>query len=136
MKKVSLLLKVAFTFLFACLISFNLVVNNASATGQFSKTCKDINIEGSILSASCKTIKGYYQETSINLDAYVGNLDGILSWGDHNFSLTCDNVALAQSLRGEYEVVGKCKTIAGDYNQTELALDAHIANINGNLKYE
>jgi hypothetical protein len=136
MKKVSLLLKVAFTFLFACLISFNLIVDNASATGQFSKTCDDINIEGSTLSATCQTIDGDYQETSINLDKYVGNLDGKLSWGDHDFSQTCENVAVAQSLKGEYQVAGKCKTKAGAYTQTELGLDARIANIDGNLQYE
>lgn len=44
MKKVWLLLRVAMVFLFAFVVSLNLVVDNAMATGEFSLSCDKNNI--------------------------------------------------------------------------------------------
>jgi len=138
MKKISLLLKVALTFLFAGIISFNLIVDRAMAKGNFSQTCFDVTINGSVLSAQCEKINGSYQPTSINLDAYIGNLNGVLSWGDRNFSLTCADAAVAQSLSTrQLELAAKCEKADGyTLNQSDISLDTHIANIDGTLKYE
>lgn len=139
MKKISLLLRIAFTFLFAVFLSFNLVVDQAKATGQFSQTCYDINISGSTLSATCEKADGYTpKDTSIDLDQYIGNLDGTLSWGDEKFSLTCENIGLAQLLSSRQLVLSaKCEKRDGiTYDQSDIELDDHIANIDGTLKYE
>nr|5K79_A Chain A, Cyanovirin-N domain protein [Gloeothece citriformis PCC 7424]5K79_B Chain B, Cyanovirin-N domain protein [Gloeothece citriformis PCC 7424] len=108
-------------------------------TGQFSKTCEDITLDGSTLSAFCQKADGYtLNETSINLDEEIGNLDGTLSWGDHNFSLTCDSIGLAQSLfTRTYVLAAECERRDGyTYIPTEIELDEHIANIDGTLTYE
>jgi len=139
MKKGMLILKVAFAFLFAFLVSFNLVVDQAMATGQFTKTCEEINISGSTLSATCQKADGYtLNDSSLNLDQYIGNLDGTLSWGDKDFSKTCENIALAQLLFNKQLVVtAQCEKKDGiSYEQSDIELDAHIANIDGTLKYE
>ncbi len=138
MKKISLLLKVAFTFLFAGIISLNLIVDQAMAKGNFSQTCYDVEINGAILSAQCEKINGSYQPTSINLDPYIGNINGVLSWGDRKFSLTCANAGVAQSLSTrQLELAAKCEKSDGHtLNQSEISLDTHIANIDGTLKYE
>lgn len=137
MKKMYSLIKVVFAFLFACVVSFNFVVDQAMATGQFSRTCDQIEVNNGELSAVCKTRNGNLNKTSINLDEYIGNLDGVLSWGDHNFSQTCDNIALASSFATRQLVVAaECRERDQDINYTDIALDDHIANIDGKLQYE
>ncbi|MFN6571648.1 CVNH domain-containing protein [Dendronalium sp. ChiSLP03b] len=97
MNKVWLLIRGAMAFLFAFLVGTNFVVDKAMATGQFSFSCdKDnIQINGSILSTSCKKNNGDLQPTSIDLNKYIGNSNGTLSWNDTNFSKTCKKIAPA-----------------------------------------
>lgn len=52
MNKLNPLLKVAVSFLFACLISFNFVVNQAMATGDFSQSCSEVGNYNSFLIAT------------------------------------------------------------------------------------
>jgi hypothetical protein len=139
MKRFNTLLKAVFAILFACLVCLNLVVDKAMATGEFSQTCDNIVLDGPILSASCEKADGYtLEKTYINLDEEIGNLDGTLSWGDHLFSMTCKSVGLGQSLfNGHYTVNAECERADGyTYIPTEIDLDDHIANINGELTFE
>jgi hypothetical protein len=139
MKTVNTLLKIVFAVLFACIVSLNFVVDQAMATGEFSKTCEDITLEGSTLSAVCEKADGYtLNPTVINLDKYIGNLDGTLSWGDSRFSLTCQDLGLGQLFGSRhYNISGNCEKRDGyTLEATDIDLDAHIANINGTLKYE
>lgn len=141
MKKLWQLLKVTMVFLFAFVMSLNFVVDQAIATGQFTLSCDKNNIEinGSTLSTKCKKINGDFQETSIDLNRYIGNLDGILSWGDKDFSKTCKNIGVAQLLSTRQLIlVAECQpAVGGDvYSPSEIELDAHITNADGTLKYE
>lgn len=139
MKKIQVLLRATVVFLLAFFVSFNLVVDKAMATGQFSLTCKDITLDGSTLSANCKTRNGGQNNTSISLDEYIGNLDGTLSWGDHNFSQTCSDLGLAQSLISrQFVLAGNCERAVGRniYSHSEIGLNDHIANIDGTLEFE
>lgn len=140
MKTIQLLFKITIVLLFAFIVSFNFAVNPVMATGQFSLTCDKDNmaINGSTLSTSCKEKDGDAHQTSLNLDEYIANHDGTLDWGDKDFSKTCKNIGLAQSLSNRQLILAAdCKTAAGDsYTPTEIELDAHIVNIDGNLQYE
>lgn len=134
-------MKKTFRILVYCLLaialSFGFMTSNAWATGQFSQTCEKIELSGSRLSASCETISGRYTKTSIDLDRYIGNIDGTLEWGDALFSLTCHDLDLAQSLRGgTYVLAGNCETRDQENSATEINLDEHIANIDGELEFE
>ena len=140
MKKLSLLLKIVIVSLLFFTASFNFGVDQAMATGQFSLSCdpNSIVINGSILSTACKKSDGDLQQSSIDLDQYIGNSGGILTWGDKDFSKSCKNIAPAQLLSSKKLVlVGECETATRDtYNSSEIELDTHLANINGLLKYE
>jgi len=116
------------------------VVDKAMATGQFSLSCDKDNIEldGSTLSTKCQKMNGDSQQTSIDLNRYIGNLDGKLSWGDENFSKTCKNTGLAQLLNTKQLIlVAECQSAdRKSYYPSELELDAHITNYDGTLEYE
>jgi hypothetical protein len=100
--------------------------------GQFSKTCKDIRVSGSKLSASCKKVNGTYNETSIDLNPYIENVDGKLKWQPKNFIVTCKDTAVSDGNKLKAE----CKTRKQEFVPTAINLDDHIANIDGNLRYE
>ncbi|MBW4615361.1 MAG: CVNH domain-containing protein [Desmonostoc vinosum HA7617-LM4] len=128
------MLKICIAFLCTIFLTFNLVIGNAWAVGQFSQTCENININGSILTADCEKANGRtYSATSIDLNPHIANIDGTLSWDGEQFALTCDNIGLAATnrLRAECEKADG-QTYIGSY----LNLDEHIANSNGTLKYE
>ena len=118
-------------FLFAFAVSFNALISDAWALGDFSQTCRNASISGSVLSASCEKANGGYQDTSIDLNPNIGNVDGSLSWADQNFIQTCRNTSLSGST-----LKGECKTRDQSWTNASINLDTHIANINGSLQYE
>jgi hypothetical protein len=133
-KDKQLMLKICVTFLCALLLSFNMAIANAWATGEFSQTCNNISLEGSTLTASCEKADGYtLSATSIDLNPYIANLDGTLSWDGDKFALTCDNIGLA----GKNRLRAECERADGEtYLGSYINLDEHIANIDGQLKFE
>lgn len=131
MKKRLSLLKATLAFLFALVVSFNLVVNGALALGQFSKTCRNIDVNGSELSASCEKANGGFDNTSINLNPFIENVDGELEWQPKNFIETCRDTSVSGSL-----LRAECKTRNQNFVFTTINLDDHIANIDGNLRHE
>ncbi|MEM7592834.1 MAG: CVNH domain-containing protein [Cyanobacteria bacterium P01_A01_bin.83] len=104
----------------------------ALALGDFSQTCDDVSIGGSTLSADCRRRNGSYNSTSINLNPDIENVNGSLKWQPSNFIETCRNTALA----GGGTMEAECKTRDQRWVSTRINLDDHIANIDGNLKYE
>lgn len=137
MQKITQFFKSTLIFLFAAFLVFNLGIGTAMATGNFSQSCDSINVDGSNLSAICKTRDQTPKQAELNLDSYIGNLDGQLSWGDHNFSQTCENIALGNDFRTrELLLSAECKKRNGEEIYSYIPLDEHIANIDGILEYE
>lgn len=127
------MLRIATAFVCALFLAFNLLVGNAWATGDFSQTCRNINLEGSLLTAECEQVDGYtYVPTAIDLNDYIGNINGTLEWGDHLFTLTCYDTKVNGNL-----LTGKCKKRDGyRLDSTSINLDEYIANIDGELTFD
>lgn len=119
-------------FLFAFAVSFNALISDAWALGDFSQTCRNASISGSTLSASCEKANGGYQDTKIDLNPNIGNVDGSLSWADQNFIQTCRSI----SLSGGSTLKAECKRRDQSWTNASINLDNHIANIDGSLRYE
>uniref|UniRef100_C0HMD8 Cyanovirin-N homolog n=1 Tax=Didemnum molle TaxID=322843 RepID=CVNH_DIDMO len=102
-------------------------------TGDFSKSCYGSSVSGSTLSSTCYKADGYTPNpTSINLNPYIENVDGVLKWQPGNFIETCRNTELA----GPSLMAAQCLTRDQRLVPAEINLDDHIANINGVLKFE
>ncbi len=126
-------LKTAVAFIFTVSMSCGIFANQAWALGDFSRSCYNSEISGSILSSTCKKADGYTRnQTQINLNEYIENVDGSLVWQPANFIETCRYTELS----GPSVLVGECKTRAQRWVPVKINLDDHIANINGTLKYE
>ncbi|MDJ0718834.1 MAG: CVNH domain-containing protein [Prochloraceae cyanobacterium] len=112
-------------------ISFGLLSDSASAA-LFTKSCRDTNLNGATLSSSCKDRSGNYKSTSIGLNPFIGNSDGVLQWGSQNFSNTCEGIRL----EGAGALFANCKRRNGSSNNTSINLDDRISNNNGNLTFD
>lgn len=125
-------LKLALVVIATVVLSFGLT-NTAWALGSFSLTCNNTVIKGSVLTSSCERAQGgVYQTSSIDLNPIIENVDGSLTWQPSNFIETCRNTQLA----GSNQLKAECKTRAQQFVSTTINLDDHIANIDGQLKYE
>jgi hypothetical protein len=130
--KMNRVFRVLVASVFATVLAFDLFTSNAWALGGFSKTCRDASVTGSTLSASCERANGGYNPTSIDLNPYSGNIDGSLSWNDKNFIETCRRTGL----KSGSTLTAECKKKDQNFVNTSIGLDAHIANIDGRLRYE
>jgi len=131
MKKELFIPTAAVAFLLAFVGSFNLGESGVLALGNFSQSCKDIEIHGSELLASCRKVDGKFNPTSINLNPFIANVDGKLKWQPKNFLESC----FFPELFDNHTLKAKCKTRVQDFVYTTINLDNHIANIDGNLRF-
>ncbi|NES65615.1 MAG: cyanovirin [Okeania sp. SIO2D1] len=137
MKKFNAFLKIAFAFLFACVISITFMVEQAMATGYFSRNCSEVDIFNSYLITTCTKDDNTDQTNFLDLDEYIGVSDnGQLTWESSNLSKSCKDLGLGQLLNRDYVLNAKCLTKDGTYVQTDINLDEHFTNINGKLKFE
>ena len=131
MKKSLSVLGTAVAFLFAFALSFNALISNAWALGDFSKTCEKVSIRDSTLSALCKNKNQDLQNSSLDLNIHIGNIDGQLQWGFQNFIATCVDTEVCDG-----RLIGNCLTRDQESVMTVINLNDHIANIDGRLQYE
>jgi len=132
MKKLVSILRLTVVSLLAAAFFFGGFTKAAWALGDFSQSCAESEMNGSILLSTCRTISGSYKETSIDLNPVIENVDGRLTWQPANFLETCRNI----DLDGGVFMSAECKTRDQRWKQTYVNLDDHIANIDGVLTYE
>ena len=126
------LLKAALTFLLAVAMSFSMFASEAWATGDFSKSCCNSEVKGSVLYSTCRQLDGRYSKTNINLNPIIENVDGVLKWQPRNFIQTCRNTKLSDPSK----MTAECRKRNRAWNQTSINLDEYIANIDGNLQFD
>ncbi len=98
---------------------------------SFSLTSINIAINSSgVLSADCKDLGGVYRSSTIDLNDYIGNIDGVFTWGSQGFSQTAYGFNVNGSL-----LAGQLKKLDNSWVNASINLDEHIKNDNGVLKY-
>lgn len=125
-----------FVALFAFVVTFNLAVGGALANGNFSQTCSDIQVDQSgELSASCFRKNQTSNQTKVNLNGWIANLDGSLGWdldayGFGNFVGSCEKLSLSTDGTTLYAA---CRNREHTPMQAQINLDEQIFNNNGRL---
>ena len=98
----------------------------------FSKTSTNLTLNGSVLSADCKDKQGNPQHSSIDLNKYISNQDGVLCWTNGgNFAASAVELSLIGAT-----LHAMCRKINGVFAVSSINLDERISNINGVLSYE
>ena len=104
----------------------------ASLPRGFTQTCTDVELQAGTLFATCRTIDGREQRSSIDLNRYIANKNGDLMWSrGGNFAATSSNC--------ETDTMTPYGSNTLSYlfcsGKTPLALDEHIENVDGRLRY-
>jgi hypothetical protein len=97
---------------------------------NFSKSSRNIALNGSILSAECRTPTGAWQLSALDLDDHLENSDGAFEWEGTNFSYSAQDVHLEDTM-----LFARLCMNCGQYPIAWVNLDTHIANAQGHLEY-
>ncbi len=96
---------------------------------SFSSTSSNISLDGAYLRALCADVEGQQQNSGIDLNTCVANIDGILKWAkDGNFAASSEGIQLNGSI-----LTCDCNRTDGTMNSSQLNLDECITNLNGQL---
>jgi hypothetical protein len=130
-------------------VSANLVLpmGKALARGNFSLSCVSLNVKSAdfsstaLLTAHCtRKDKSVNNKASINLnDLIADDQDGNMQWASHgHFQQSCLHSGIESIPFGEprpHHLAAFCLRANGSEVNTDIDLNDHIANDNGNLKF-
>ena len=100
--------------------------------GGFSLTSRNIRLSGTELQAQCKAEDGSYKDSSLDLNKYIGNIEGCLEWKYAGFADSSKDI----SLSGSSYLLATCQTSQGTFYNSAINLDEQIVNINGQLQIQ
>ncbi|KAI5291564.1 hypothetical protein KEM54_003599 [Ascosphaera aggregata] len=102
---------------------------------SFHKSAKDITLEdGHILKCTLTNSDGEECEAELDLNYYIGNINGCLQWGEVNFADSAQEITF--SIEGDDEVPVlrcQCGDGEGNANNCDINLAERIGNDNGTL---
>ncbi|ETN44554.1 uncharacterized protein HMPREF1541_10224 [Cyphellophora europaea CBS 101466] len=100
-------------------------------TVSFSQSSRDIRLDGTFLKARCAAKGGRrYNESAIDLNATLGNIDGTFVWGLTDYASSALNVRLEGSvLKADLYRIGFRETTPAEYD-----LDSMVTNNDGELQ--
>lgn len=112
--------------------TFSVSENTTPSSSSFSESCYNSGMYYSILYSTCKMFDGTPNQTYIDLNPYIENVDGKLLWQPANFINTCRySYFFEPSILG-----GECQTRDREWIPAWINLGDRIVNVNGNLTYK
>ena len=103
---------------------------------MFTDTSNSISISGPVLMAKCRNKKGEMVYSEINLDQFIGNVNGELKWRD-NRNDNKDFSLLARNTRySEGNLIAECVNRNEQWATSIINLNDHIANKGGELVFQ
>ncbi|PLN78752.1 Cyanovirin-N [Aspergillus taichungensis] len=106
--------------------------------GAFHLTATDIRVEdGHLLVASLQYGDDEWQESTIDLDQYIGNDEGRFVWDGENFSDSAENVHFAIEGGADVPVLrAQLPTSDGQLVDADLNLGERIDNRDGEFVFD
>ncbi|MDZ7960659.1 MAG: CVNH domain-containing protein [Aulosira sp. DedQUE10] len=101
-------------------------------SSNYHFTCKNISINGDVISATCQREDGSWNETSIVLKG-IENIDGILEVTNPDKPSSFQFSAMNISIYGDV-LSATCRREDSLWNESSIVLNG-IENIDGNLEY-
>jgi hypothetical protein len=97
---------------------------------SFSQNSREIHVSPKgILTASCSKFDGSWANSSLNLNNYISNEDGILTWGGSGFANNSKDIYIEEG-----QLKAKCQKRDGSFVESAINLDYFIGNDNGTLE--
>jgi len=102
---------------------------SSDSSGNFAASCSGLSLQGSVLDASCYSISGQSQATSLDLNTCVTNNDGITAFqANGGYAGSCSDCALS----GTY-LNCQCYDFYGQSRAASINVNDHVSNCNGVL---
>lgn len=96
---------------------------------SFSSSSQNIRLDGTYLIADCQDEDENWQESSIDLNAILGNSEGLFDSKGANFADSAEMYELADTT-----LVARLSNSDGDYQEASIDLDSVVKNNNGRLE--
>ncbi|KAJ7450688.1 Cyanovirin-N [Mycena galericulata] len=96
---------------------------------SFSSSSQNVRLDGTYLIADCRDEDGNWQESSIDLNAILGNFEGQFDFTGANFADSADFYQLSDTT-----LVARLANLDGDYADASIDLDSVVTNNNGRLE--
>ena len=98
---------------------------------MFTNSSSNIYLSGTTLYATCQDYDGNEHTSSINLNNYIGNIEGTLTWGESNFAGSSSNFSLSGAV-----LSAECSDSDGNTHHSSINLNNYISNQEGALTAE
>ena len=98
---------------------------------MFSNSSSNIYLNGTNLCATCLDSQGNKHDSSIDLNNYIGNIEGTLTWGESNFAGSSSNFSLSGAV-----LSAECSDSDGNTHHSSINLNNYISNQEGALTAE
>ena len=93
------------------------------------ETCSNLNFRDGKFYADCQRDDGGFENSCLDLDQHIGNIDGVLTWGAKGFTQSCQNIFL-----DGWFLVAECLCADGEtYKSCRIDLRHKLCNKNGCL---
>lgn len=96
---------------------------------MFGNSSSNIYLSGTTLYATCKDSQGNDHQSSMNLNNYIGNIEGALTWGQSNFAASSSNISLSGTV-----LSATCQDSNGGSHHSSINLNQYIMNNEGQLQ--
>lgn len=114
-----------------------LLTSSALAAGDFSRTCRDVDLHrGSFLTSTCKSVSGRPSQAGIQLNNYIANINGNLRWRRNGNFIASSRHCELDFVSGVTVLLCDTRRANGSWTSSLLTLDERIANLDGALRYE
>ncbi|CAI7652873.1 unnamed protein product [Penicillium bialowiezense] len=104
---------------------------------SFHESASDIKLEDDhILVATLRNEDGDEEESTLDLNEFIGNNDGAFTWGGGGFKDSADDISF--DIEGDEDAPilrAKLKDVEGDEHDADINLAERIGNDNGRLVF-
>lgn len=98
-------------------------------TGAFGKTCRHVQLHGHFLNAECKTKKGNWTGSSLNISKCYMNNNGALMAKNAAYEKSCNKCVVEKD-----HLKCQCKDKKGKQQKASINMNSNISNIDGKLQ--
>ncbi|KAL2644582.1 hypothetical protein R1flu_012169 [Riccia fluitans] len=125
-----------------CILVMNQIACAADAQAQQSQQCggfitsckEPFDHSQGFLQGTCKTDKGRWVVTSIDLDPHISNVNGNMVLGN-GYKKTCQDFGYARSSTS-FIAAANCTKFDGKLRRTGFDVNTRISNQNGRLNWD
>ena len=96
---------------------------------MFGNSSSNIYLSEGVLHATCKDSNGNDHHSTLNLNDYIGNIEGTLTWGCDNFTASSSGISLNGTV-----LSATCQDSNGGSHHSSLNLNQYICNNEGTLE--